>query len=108
MGLGSTLDIPLSKAREKASEMRLAILEGEEPRSPRRARVQAAQRAVTFGAFAAEYMDSLEEGSSNPKHRHQWRSTVDNYAASITSSPVAELPTEDVLAVLQPLWLEKI
>jgi integrase len=106
-GLGSAMDVPLSKARERASELRLAILEGEEPRSPRRNRVQAVQRAVTFGAFAAEYIDSLEEGFSNLKHRQQWRSTVDTYAASIANKPVADVSTEDVLAILQPLWLEK-
>src|SRR5262249_43468733 len=39
--------------------------------------------------------------------RQQWRSTLATYASSLRDRPIDEITTEDVLAVLRPIWLTK-
>jgi integrase len=50
---------------------------------------------------------SLESGWRNEKHRAQWRSTLQTYAAPLAQKPVNAITTEDVLAVLKPIWTTK-
>ena len=52
-------------------------------------------------------MASLENGWRNPKHRAQWKMTLSVYAAPLRDMPVDKISTEDVLAVLKPLWTTK-
>jgi hypothetical protein len=41
-------------------------------------------------------------------HRHQWRQTLQDYAYPIIGKmPVNEIETNDVLAVLKPIWESK-
>lgn len=77
MGLGSDLDVSLAKAREKATAAREMVLEGLDPQKARvEARTQTpAEPAITFGKFATDLIDSIEEGFKNPKHRQQWRNS---------------------------------
>jgi integrase len=109
MGLGSLLDITLAKARERAAAAREMVLDGIDPKNARR-QVKAeapAKPPITFGGFALELLDSIEDGFKNRKHRQQWRNTLTTYAAPFWSTPIAEVSTEQVLAVLQPIWLTK-
>ncbi len=62
---------------------------------------------MTFGQFADEFIEEIAPGFSNEKHIYQWRATVQTYAASLRDKPVAEIGTDDVLAVLRPIWLTK-
>ena len=107
VGLGPALDVPLAKAREKAAAARALILDGRDPRLERAKAIAAAQPIVTFGGFAMQYLDDIEDGFKNAKHRQQWRNTLTTYAASMFELPIAAVKTEDVLAVLQPIWLTK-
>jgi len=69
LGLGSVHDISLSKAREKAAEAREHFLNGRDP-VKERARALVAQRPVaTFGKFAEQLMDDIEDGLPSPKVR---------------------------------------
>ncbi len=52
------------------------LLEGKDPRIERRKAQAAAKPVVTFGAFAMEMLDGIEDGFKNPKHRQQWRNTL--------------------------------
>lgn len=107
LGLGSALDVTLAKAREKAAAIRAMLLDGIDPRTER-ARAKAAEKpVVTFGKFAIELVDSIEDGFKNPKHRQQWRNTLTTYAEPLFAVPIAEVSTEQILAVLQPIWLSK-
>lgn len=105
LGLGIVHDVPLALAREKASDIRLLLVNGKDPRFER---AMTKQRQITgFGAFAEALIDDIESGFKNPKHRQQWRNTIKTYAQSIYDVPVAAVTTEHVLAVLQPIWLTK-
>ncbi|WP_288483299.1 site-specific integrase [uncultured Novosphingobium sp.] len=112
MGLGSALDVPLAKARQRAAEIREVLLEGIDPRVERLKSKEEAKPAddkpvVTFGAFAMELLDSIEDGFRNPKHRAQWRSTLKTHAEKLLEVPIADVSTEQIVAVLEPIWLSK-
>lgn len=109
LGLGSALDVTLAKARERAAEIRSMLVDGIDPRVERaKAKLVAEEKpAVTFGAFALDLVDSLEDGFKNPKHRQQWRNTLKTYAKPLWDVPIDGVTTEQILAVLQPIWLTK-
>lgn len=107
LGLGSALDISLAKARTRAEEIRTMLVDGLDPRAERAKAKIVKKPAVTFGTFAMDLLDDLEDGFKNPKHRQQWRSTLKGYAKSLFDVPINEVTTEQILGVLQPIWLSK-
>lgn len=107
MGLGGLSSVPLSAAREAAAEARKAVAAGQNPIDLRKTAVSAAANVVTFGAFADELVGDIKSGFRNEKHRWQWRHTLEVYAASLRPLPIADVGTEHVLKVLQPLWKTK-
>ena len=57
MGLGSVLDVPLVKAREKAAAARVVYLEGRDPIMAHKAVVRVDERPVMkFGEFAMKLL----------------------------------------------------
>ncbi len=52
-------------------------------------------------------MADRERTWRNAAHRAQWRQTLEVQAASLWCMPVADIGTDDVLAVLRPMWHEK-
>lgn len=107
MGLGSLLDVSLAQARDKAREARTIFLDGRDPLNERNQRQTIERLGASFGEVADELISSIEQGFRNEKHRKQWRSTIDRYAAPILAKRVDQIGTEDVLAILQPIWLDK-
>lgn len=101
-GLGSASTVSLQEARERRDAARHLLSQGKDPLAP-----QHREGGETFGQVATQLIADLELGWKNPKHRAQWRSTLETYCAEIWSRPVATLQTEDVLAVLRPFWSEK-
>jgi integrase len=49
-------------------------------------------------------MESMASSWRNEMHRAQWKMTLIVYSEPLRSKSVAEIVTEDVLKVLQPLW----
>jgi integrase len=108
VGLGSTNAVTLAGARTIASTMREAVAMGKNPRDVLEPSAPAEQpRVPTFGEFAEEYIASVEAGWKNPTHRAQWRNSLRDHAAKLTSVPVDEVDTDLVLDVLRPIWLTK-
>ena len=106
IGLGSAVTVKLAVARQLAEKMRTAITIGTDPRSA----IQTAAVALavpTFGAFAEEYIGSVEQGWKSAVHRQQWRSTLRDHAHLLANKPIDAVNTDDVLAVLRPVWLTK-
>ena len=62
---------------------------------------------MTFGQAADAYVDSVESGWRNEKHRWQWRETLTSFCAPIREVPVVAIETSHVLSVLQPIWQSK-
>jgi integrase len=118
MGLGGLDAVPLARARELAAKYRLDLAEDRNPLESRRAEHDAARHALdtqrtararqkTFGQVADELIAAKSPGWRNAKHRAQWAMTLSVYAAPLRSKSIAEITTDDVLAVLQPIWVTK-
>lgn len=111
-GLGRFPNVSLAKAREAAARCRSLVAEGIDPIVARHeareaARAEAAE-AMTFEACAKAYVAAHESGWRNEKHRQQWRNTLATYVYPVFGAKaVQDVGTEDVLAVLNPLWLNK-
>jgi len=110
MGLGSTRSVPLVAAREAAREARAHLAAGRNPLEERKTAREAARQVAqidTFGVFAESYIDNVEDGWRNPKHRQQWRNSLREHAAKLRDIPVSDVTTSDVVECLQPIWLSK-
>lgn len=103
MGLGSAITVPLADAREKAAAACRRLAQGINPIDDRKRD----NEIPTFGEMADDVCQTLSAGFRNEKHKAQWKSTLTTYAASLRSKPVDTIITDDVLAVLKPIWTTK-
>jgi integrase len=102
-GLGGVDAVTLAEAREKAGAYRSLVAKSVDP-------ILAARKAIgipTFGESAEELIAAKESEWRNAKHRAQWKMTVTKYAGPLRSTPVNQVDTAAVLAVLKPLWQTK-
>lgn len=104
MGLGPARDVTLAQAREKAASARQLVQENKDPLAARDERriVQ-----MTFGEAADALIESMSGSWRNEKHRAQWVMTLTVYCTGIRPKPVSSVTTEDVLAILEPIWRTK-
>ena len=101
-GLGSFPAVSLADARKSAA---VAVKEAKESAPAPEPRTEP---VPTFGKAARDYINVNSPTWSNAKHAAQWRNTLARYADPfIGNKLVSEITTGDVLAVLQPIWLEK-
>lgn len=112
MGLGGFPDVPLADARRKAREAREAIDAGADPIAERKAAKAAllasGRGALTFKQAAADYISAHEASWKNPKHRQQWRNTLEEYAyPTLGALSVQDIETAHILAVLRPIWSDR-
>jgi integrase len=119
MGLGPAKGrsaVSLSQARAKARQLHAAVREGKDPLTEREAEIAQAQAdaakakaaAMTFGEVADMYIAAHEASWRSPKHRRQWRNTLDQYVRPVLGEmPVTYVDTSDVMRILEPLWREK-
>jgi len=104
LGLGSPPAVPLSVARKLALENRGKAMIGGDPLAEKRdARV-----GMTFADAVDKYLAAKLDEFRNEKHKKQWRSTLDTYAAPVLGrKQVADISVQDVLRVLEPIWQAK-
>src|SRR6516162_772081 len=113
MGLGALADVSLIKARDKASVARALVNDGIDPIEHTRALavIPAAPKrnsSPTFEEVAESYMADRLKRLRSDIHRRQWRQTLLDYTYPIIGKmPVNEIETNDVLAVLRPIWEAK-
>jgi integrase len=113
MGLGALADVSLVKARDKASAARALVNDGIDPIEHTRAQavIPAAPKphsSPTFEEVAESYMADRLKRLRSEVHRHNWRQSLQDYAYPIIGKmPVNEIETNDVLAVLKPIWETK-
>jgi integrase len=112
MGLGSYGDLTLAEARETARTQRKLIKQGIDPLQAKREQLAITKAAnavrMTFKQCVTGYIDSHGDGWRNAKHRAQWQSTLDTYAAPVIGDiDVAKVDTPHVLKILEPIWKTK-
>ncbi|WP_427024866.1 tyrosine-type recombinase/integrase [Aureimonas ureilytica] len=105
MGLGGygqgTAPVSLALAREKAEVIRQNLARGLDPRPSRNSKKN------TFLDCVEKTIEIKAKTFTNPKHTAQWRSTLNTYATPIHDMEVAKITTDDIVALLEPIW-EKI
>ena len=103
MGLGGYPALSLQKARVLAGNHRTALADGRDPLAEKK---RAAE--PTFAECADQFLNSMETGWRNEKHRAQWRMTIGPaYCAVLQTKRVSQIDTNDVLKVLTPIWATK-
>ena len=113
MGLGALADVSLVRAREKASAARALVNDGIDPIEHTRAQAiipVAPKRhsSPTFEEMAEAYMADRLKRLRSGVHRDQWQQTLRTYAYPVIGNmPVSAIETNDVLAVLKPIWESK-
>lgn len=104
IGLGSPPAVPLAMARKMALENRGKAMMGGDPLAERRE----AAAVLTFDMAIETYLAGKLDEFRNEKHRKQWRSTLTTYASPMLGQKmVSEITVQDVLRVLEPIWLTK-
>jgi integrase len=103
MGLGAVADVGLAKARAKAAAARELVQAGKNPINERDSE-RRRERALTFGEMADKVLVTVESELSNVKHLGQWKKSLREHAAALKDIPVTDVTTNDVLAVLNPIW----
>lgn len=99
MGLGGYPQVSLAAARDSAEECRTLVAAGKNPKAERDR-----ESGKTFGEAADSFYEAMQARWTNDKSRYQWRRTLKETCSSIRSKPVADLGTDDVLSILQPIW----
>ena len=112
MGLGPYPEVGLGEARDKARAAKALFSQGINPMDQRKklaSELKAKQALLkTFEEAALAYIETHGDGWKNPKHRAQWRSTLETYAfPKIGSRLVQDVDQEAVLSVLEPIWKDK-
>ncbi len=112
IGLGGFPDVTLAQAREKAREAKQQIANGEDPIEDRKARKAALfaeqQRGITFRDAKEKFLVGKLAEFDNPKHRKQWRATLDTYAdPGLGNMLVSEISVADIQRTLEPIWIGK-
>ncbi|MBY6083628.1 tyrosine-type recombinase/integrase [Ruegeria arenilitoris] len=104
LGLGSPPAVSLATARRLALENRGKAMLGGDPLAEKRKE----QEGLTFAQATDRYLAVKLTEFRNEKHRQQWRSTLDRYAAPVIGpKQVSEIEVQDVLRVLEPIWKDK-
>jgi integrase len=116
MGIGTLADRSAVDARGEAAKLSTLVRSGVDPivarQREKEARIESAAKvaagATTFSQVAEDYIKAHRAGWRNAKHADQWTNTLEKYAAPVIGAkPVADVSTEDVLRILQPMWNEK-
>jgi integrase len=112
IGLGGFPGVTLSQARDKARDARAKIESGVDPVEERKAAkaglIAAQRRGLSFADAVDKSLAAKLDAFKNAKHRQQWENTLATYATpDLGKMLVNDITTQDVLRVLQPIWMEK-
>lgn len=101
MGLGPTSVVSLAEARGAALDARRLVQAGKNPIDERRA---ARAGGTTFGDVADDLLAAKARDWKNAKHKSQWETSLNRYAAPLRAKAPDAITTEDILGVIKPLW----
>jgi len=104
LGLGGYPVVTLQMAREAALTNRREIRSGGNPKANR----QRARGVPTFAEAARKVYELRRPGWRSAKHAEQWIGTLRGFVfPRFGDQGVDEISTEDVIAVLSPIWHTK-
>ncbi|WP_426037686.1 tyrosine-type recombinase/integrase [Brevundimonas sp. DC300-4] len=107
MGLGPLEFVSLSEARDAAIEARKLIRKGIDPLEAKRVGV-ASPAVLTFEQVAEQTLRSHEAKWTSTRSATQWKASMRDYVyPHIGSRPVDAIVTNDIYALLEPIWATK-
>lgn len=110
IGLGGAQRTTLALAKERATKLRLDLMNGNEPTLKEKEAPVAQDSGRTFNEIykeAIETMDGVKRWK-NEKHRRQWYTTIETYACPfIGRMKIKDVTRDDIIAVLKPIWNTK-
>jgi integrase len=83
------------------------LASGENPIEVRKAEKAEREAALTSGPFADALAADLSQGFRSAKHQADWSRTLNTFAAPLRGKRLDDIHTDDVLAVLTPIWQTK-
>ena len=108
LGLGGYPSVGLREARERADEYQRAIRQGRDPLAEIRQAAVMSRRpeTPTFQEMAEEVIKFRQQTWSSNRHRTQWEQSLKKYAyPAVGSKPIDEVTSNDVLTILEPIWI---
>lgn len=92
---------PIEERKQNAEERRAAA-EAEETAAAEAANVK------TFRECAETYIAHYEASWANPKHRQQWKNTLETYAYPVVGDlNVKDVGVDEIMEIIQPIWSTK-
>lgn len=108
MGLGGLVKVGLADAREAATAARRLLGKGIDPTTAKREEVARRRAsATTFGDLCDAYIEAKKPGWTGMKTEPNWRCSLETHAAALRPLAPDEITTDDVVAVLEPIWTAK-
>lgn len=112
MSLGVFPWISLAEARKKAAEASIDLARGINPIEARKAlkevTLKDSQNQIRFRDFAKNCIETKSHEWRNSKHGDQWVYTIEEFANPVIGDkPLNKITTDDILTILQPIWVVK-
>lgn len=112
MSLGVFPWVGLAEARKKAIEASFDLARGINPIEARlalkAATLKEKQNQMKFRDFAKNCIEVKSHEWRNTKHGDQWIYTIEEFVNPIIGDkPLNQITTEDILKILQPIWVSK-
>lgn len=113
ISLGTFPALGIADARLKAQRERERLESGVNPAEQRKlARIPRQNRPnlakTCFRDFALNFVESKRPEWTNQKHGDQWIYTLEEFAFPVIGDKnLNEIETEDILAILEPIWITK-
>ena len=105
LGLGSWPVVSLAEARARALDNARVVAAGGDPRRSDSVPTVRELAETVIASRRSNWRDSGRSG--HRRSEHQWRASLTTHAAALLDRPVTEVTTRDVIAVLDPIWVEK-
>jgi hypothetical protein len=107
LGLGPAIGpnrsgLTLAEARTKAGDARKLLSQGKDPKTVKEAERGSGQ---TFGTFADDYLKLVLPGFKGAKAEADWKRDIEVRCRSIRQKRLADVNTNDIVAILSPLWM---
>lgn len=110
IGLGVFPTVSIKEARLKAQKALVGLSEGINPKNENKTFSVPQDNCtdVTFAEFATQWVANNQSAWTNQKHANQWLYTLRDFAFPIIGNKhLKDIDENDVLKILQPIWLTK-
>jgi integrase len=94
--------LTLAEARTKAADVRKTLAQGKDPKKEK---VVERGSNETFGPFADAFLKTILPGLKSQKAEADWKRDIEVRCKPIRSKRVGDITTNDVLAILSPVWM---